>query len=133
MYAVQNKLFKWNVDQRKVLFNQTTDRLRSITALDYDDDFDYVFLAYVENQIARYFIQVFKDNYAQVQVVAILRYFSFEVKILLIPIKLKNFVGPFNGWVSTVSRLPSHYKRFFTFYYSVPQRLLVLILSTSEG
>ena len=104
-----------------------------MTALDYDDAFDYVFLAYVENQIARYFIQIFKDNCAQVQVVAILRYFSFEVTILLIPIKLKNFVGPFNGWVSTVSRLQSHYKRFFTFYNSVPQRLLVLILSTSEG
>ena len=127
LFAVESKLFKWNVDHRKVVFNQTIDRLRSITALDYDDDFDYVFLSDVENQIARYFIQIFKDNYAQAKVVAILGYFSFEVAILLIAIKLKNFMAPFNGWVSTVLRLQSYYNRLFSFYHSVPQGFMVLI------
>ena len=113
MYAVGNKLCRWNVDNRKVVFNRTIDRLTSITALDYDDDFDYVFLADVGNHIARYFIQMFKDNYAQ----------ETKLDILPIPIKLKNFVAAFYGWRLTVSRLQSyyerqcHYKRQFTFYH----------------
>ena len=83
LYAVGNRLFRWNVDHRKVVFNQRIDRLTSITALDYDDDLDDVFLADVGNQIARYFIQIFKDSYAQVKVVSILRYFYFEPSLKL--------------------------------------------------
>ena len=45
----------------------------------------------------------------------------------------KNFIAPFYGWGSTVSRLQSHYKEAVYFLPVSSQTLLVLIWSTSEG